>query len=201
MNYALRLAYKLKRWIFGSTAIPTLRENFPQYSIGKGSYGPLQVISSGDDTKLTIGAYTSIAPGAKVILGSGHRTDWVTTYPFNIFCASAQHIEGHPSTKGDVLIGSDVWIAADALIMSGVTIGDGAVIGARAVVSKDVPPYAIVVGNPARIVKYRFGEQHIAQLLKIKWWAWEEGRIERAIPMLLNIEISQFIDAVEAGRI
>lgn len=201
MKHILRIIKKLQRLMLGSAEIISLQEKFPQYDIGKGSYGPLQVINFGEGATLTIGAYTSIAEGAKIFLGGNHRTDWVTTYPFNVLCAAAEHVEGHPSTKGDVQIGSDVWIATDAVIMSGVKIGDGAVVGARAVVSKDVPAYAVVVGNPGRIAKYRFNDSCIAALLRIKWWEWDDARIENAIPLLLNADIKKFIDAVDAGHI
>jgi len=108
-----------------------------------------------------------------------------------------KEITGHPKTKGDVIIGSDVWIGTESLILSGVTIGDGAVIGARAVVAKDVPPFSVVVGNPAKIIKKRFDDQTIEKLLDIKWWLWPDSRISKAIPLLLSDDISKFIDYAE----
>lgn len=134
----------------------------------------------------------------KFFLGGDHRVDWVTTFPFNVLWEDAKNITGHPKTKGDVLIGNDVWIATESIIMSGVNIGDGAVIGARAVVTKNVPPYTIVAGNPAVVVKQRFDDNTINQLLEIKWWNWDESRIKKALPLLLNNDIEKFLRFVES---
>lgn len=174
-----------------------LSKRYPQYKIGQGTYGDLIVRIWSKDTNLIIGSYTSFAAGVKVILGGEHRTDWVTTYPFNVLWESSKHITGHPKTKGDVIIGNDVWIGTEALILSGVTIGDGAVVGARSVVAKDVPPYAIVVGNPAKIVKYRFDENVIARLLATQWWYWDDNKLEKAMPDILNDSIEKFLDRAE----
>lgn len=114
---------------------------------------------------------------------------------------SRKKIEGHPSTKGDVDIGNDVWIAKEAVILSGVKIGDGAVIGAGAVAAKDVPPYAIVVGNPARIVRKRFDEETIQRLLQIKWWDWDDTQIERFLPMILSQDTAAFLQAVDRSKL
>lgn len=177
----------------------TLRERYPQYRIGKGTYdcGDLSVYSWGEGAELSIGAYCSIAKGVQIFLGGEHRTDWVTTYPFNVMWRSAKAISGHPKTKGDVMIGNDVWIAQDAIILSGVTISDGAVIGAGAIVATDVPPYTIVVGNPARVLKKRFDDHTVERLQSVKWWEWSEERIEKALPLLMNQEVERFLLAVE----
>ncbi|APR04067.1 CatB-related O-acetyltransferase [Thauera chlorobenzoica] len=177
----------------------SLQERFPQYAIGRGSYGDLTVRSWKEGTTLTIGAYCSIAAGVKVFLGGEHRADWVTTFPFPaIWPADAGHITGHPRSRGDVVIGNDVWLGTEAMIMSGVTIGDGAVVGARAVVTRDVPPYAIVAGNPARIVRYRFDPVIIARLLRARWWHWSDDRIRTYLPLLLSDDPTRFLDAAEA---
>jgi carbonic anhydrase/acetyltransferase-like protein (isoleucine patch superfamily) len=104
---------------------------------------------------------------------------------------SLENVQGHPMTKGDVVIGNDVWIGRGAFIGSGVHIGDGAVIGAQAVVMKDVPPYSITAGNPARHIKYRFDEATICKLLEIRWWDWTDEDIERAGKLLLNNEVNE----------
>ena len=187
------------RRAFRKSTHPDLASRYPDLPIGRGTYGDLRIQKWGG-TQLTIGAYCSFAEGVRILLGGEHRTDWVTTYPFNVFNAAGRHIPGHPRTKGDVRIGSDVWVGTEALILSGVTIGDGAVIGARAVVARDVPPYGVVSGNPARVVKYRFPDDVIARLLQVKWWAWDEARVERAIPDLLQGDIEAFLARAESGH-
>lgn len=179
---------------------PELAYRFPQYKIGQGTYGDLTVMPWNAGTTLTIGSYTSVAAGAKVFLGGEHRIDWVTTYPFNVLWPASRHITGHPKTKGNVVIGNDVWIGTEALILSGVTIGDGAVIGARAVVARDVPPYAVVAGNPAKVIKYRFDESVISRLLTIQWWNWTKNEIERAMPDILSTQIENFLEKAERGH-
>ncbi|MDP3884872.1 CatB-related O-acetyltransferase [Hydrogenophaga sp.] len=170
-----------------------LAERFPQYCIGKGTYGHPKVVSWEEKAKLVIGNYTSIARDVQIFLGGNHHTDWVTTYPFDVLWQKV----GHPCTKGDVVIGSDVWIGRDALILSGVTIGHGAVIGARAVVAKDVPPYAIVVGNPGTIVKFRFDENIRTRLLQSAWWDLDEAQIKILLPLLIDTDIQKFLDHLE----
>ena len=154
-----------------------LKISFPgsQLDVGAFTYGyrKMRVKTWGEGANLKIGKFCSIASGVEIILGGNHRVDWISTYPFgHIFQDHfpANVPDGHPATKGDVLIGNDVWIAADAKILSGVKIGDGAVIGASSVVSKDVAPYEIVAGNPAQPVKSRFDEETVALLLELRWW-------------------------------
>jgi acetyltransferase-like isoleucine patch superfamily enzyme len=175
-----------------------LRAKYPQYHIGRGTYGDLRVRSWGEGTTLTMGAFCSVASGVQILLGGEHRPDWVTTYPFNVLWEKARHLSGHPSSKGDVVIGNDVWIGAEAMILSGVTIGDGAVIGARAVVTKDVPPYAVVGGNPARVIRMRFDEATIARLQNLKWWTWDDTPIEKFLPLLLSDNVEAFLREAES---
>lgn len=178
--------------------LKSLQERFPEYQFGKFTYDAhLQVYSWGEGATLKVGAFCSLAAGVQIFLGGNHRIDWVTTYPFNVLWQAGQGIEGHPATKGDVIIGNDVWVGSQALILSGVTIGDGAVVGARAVVTKDIPPYSIVAGNPARIIRQRFDEKIVEKLLKIQWWNWEDAQIEEFIPLLLDSDIETFIIAAE----
>lgn len=153
----------------------------------------------GEGARLTIGSFTSIAAGVEIFLGGEHRTDWVTTYPFSALWPEAQAFQGHPRSKGDVTVGSDVWIGAEAVILSGITIGHGAVIGARAVVASDVPPYGVVVGNPAKLAKLRFEPAVIRRLLAVAWWEWGEKEIARALPELLSSDIGRFLEKAEAG--
>jgi len=164
------------------------------YEIGDYTYGNPNLLSWDDKTKLTIGKYCSIAEGVTIILGGGHRMDWITTYPLSVFFDELGSCEGHPSTKGDLEIGHDVWVGYGATILSGIHIGDGAVIAAKAVVTRDVPPYAIVAGNPARIIKYRFDSETIAELLELKWWNWSIETVIARGPELLSNRIQELID-------
>ena len=169
------------------------------HSYGKYSYGMPDILSWGEGAKLNIGNFCSIGICGKVYLGGGHRTDWVTTFPFG-------HINkeifnnfdgvGHPKTNGDVDIGNDVWIGEHVTIMSGVTIGDGAVIATNSQVVKNVAPYSIVGGNPAKLIKYRFTEEQIQKLLEIKWWNWNDEKINSYLPLLCSSNIDDFINAV-----
>jgi acetyltransferase-like isoleucine patch superfamily enzyme len=147
-----------------------------------------------------IGDYCSIADNVQVFLGGYHRPDWVTTYNFSVFQKwEAGHIRNRTVGRGDVVIGSDVWLCSQCVILAGVTIGHGAVVGAKAVVTHDVPPYAVVAGNPARIVKYRFDDLTIAELLAIAWWDWPQGRIKANVELMMSGDIQAFIERNRAG--
>lgn len=166
--------------------------------IGEYTFGEPNVFSWGEGTKLTVGKFCCIAGGVSVMLGGNHRTDWVSTYPFTSFLTKHLHITGQPQTNGDVVIGNDVWICTHATIMSGITIGDGAVIGMNATVTRDVPPYAIVGGNPANLIRYRFSDLVIAKLLRIKWWDWPPKRIEKVVPLIASHNMKAFLDYCES---
>lgn len=134
--------------------------------------------------RLKIGKFCSVACGAKFLFTSGnHSLRSLSTYTFPIFYEQwgldPKNIRDAWDNKGDIVIGNDVWIGYEAVILSGVTVGDGAVIGTRAVVTKDVPPYTIVGGVPARPIRRRFDPQTIARLEELRWWDWEEERITR----------------------
>lgn len=169
------------------------------WDIGEFSYGLPTVTTwpRGPKSKLTIGRYCSIARGVSIFLGGDHRTDWVTTYPFNVLDPEARRFKGHPHSRGDVTIGNDVWLARNVLIVSGVTIGDGACIGANAVVGRSIPPYTVAVGNPATVVKQRFSDAAIARLLALRWWDWAPERIRALYPLMLSNRIEDFLDAAE----
>ena len=141
------------------------------YQIGDFTYALPNILTWGEGRKFVIGKFCSIASNVTIFLGGNHRYDWVTTNPFSAIqdtWPEATGIIGHPKSNGDVRIGNDVWLGNNCTIMSGITIGDGAVVAAHAVVIKDVPPYAIVGGNPAKIIKYRFSEQIIQCLMQIR---------------------------------
>ncbi len=145
--------------------------------------------------KLIIGKFCSIASGASFLMcgNQGHRYDWIAMYPLDIF---EQGVKGKKAPagylqKGDTIIGSDVWIGTEAMIMPGVKIGDGAVIAARAVVTKDVKPYTIVGGNPAKLIKKRFSDEQIEVLLEIKWWDWDVEKIKKNIELLRSGDVER----------
>ena len=136
-----------------------------------------------------------------IFLGGEHRSDWVTTYPFNVLDPRFTHIKGHPHSKGDVVIGNDVWVGRGAAILSGVRVGDGAVIGAYAVVVRDVPAYGIVAGNPAKLLRTRFSDAIIEELEDVRWWDWPDERIDRAVPYLQSDRIDEFLNLVRDGKL
>ena len=147
--------------------------------------------------KLIIGKFCSIACGAKFLFNSAnHNLSSLSTYPFHIFFEEwdldAKDVTDAWDNKGDIVIGNDVWIGYEAVILAGVTIGDGAVIGTRAVVTKDVPPYTIVGGVPAKPIRKRFSDEVIAQLLEIKWWDWPEERIRQHLSEIQSGNVEHF---------
>lgn len=149
-------------------------------SVGRGTYGTPHVITySGDEmTRLFIGNYCSIASSATFLLGGNHPVDRMSTFPIRLrLSLDATAGDGFPSSKGSIEVGNGVWIGHGALILSGVTIGDGSVVAAGAVVTKDVAPYSIVGGNPARLIRRRFGEQAIEIVERSKWWTWSESEV------------------------
>lgn len=172
------------------------------FLIGDYSYGRPKVRFPETGRKLVIGRYCSIADKVEILLGGNHRTDWVTTYPFAAMRGlwpGAPDADYHAS-GGDVTIGHDVWLGSGALILSGVAIGHGAVVAARAVVTKDVPPYAIVGGNPAKIIRHRFDEGTIASLVDSAWWDLPKADVAALIPLLQSERIDEFVEAIRARR-
>ncbi len=150
---------------------------YPRYEVGPGTYGTPIIQSYKGDPHLRIGAYTSIAGTARILLGGRHRADWMTSYPFNVFEPTLTHIEDGCGQGDDVIIGNDVWLCTASTILGGVTIGDGAVVAAGAVVTRDVPAYAIVAGVPAKVVSWRFPEEVRAGLQELAWWNWPYAKI------------------------
>lgn len=146
--------------------------------------------------KLIIGKFCSIACGAKFLFNSANHTlSSLSTYPFPLFFEEwgleKKNVADSWDNKGDIIVGNDVWIGYEAVILSGVTIGDGAVIGARAVVTKDVPPYTIVGGVPAKPIKKRFSEENIKKLQSIRWWDWPKEKIAENITAIQSGNIEQ----------
>ena len=147
--------------------------------------------------RLIIGKFCSIACGAKFLFNSAnHSLASLSTYPFPIFYEewglNIQDVATAWDNKGDIVIGNDVWIGYEAVVLAGVTIGDGAVIGARAVVTKDVPPYAVVGGVPARLIRRRFPDDTISALLALRWWDWPADKIKPRLSALQAGQIEEF---------
>lgn len=153
--------------------------------------------------RLIIGKFCSIACGAKFLFTSANHTmKSLSTYPFPIFFEEwgldRADITTAWDNKGDIVIGNDVWIGYEAIILSGVTIGDGAIIGARAVVTKDVPPYTVVGGVPAKEIKKRYDPQTIDRLRRLCWWDWPDEKIRQALPALMNGKIDDLCEDQES---
>ena len=144
--------------------------------------------------RLIIGAFCSIGSGAAFIMAGnqGHRNDWVSTFPFAMVPDAPEFATANSAFRpaGDTVIGNDVWIGSEAIIMPGITVGHGAVIGTRALVTKDVEPFTIVGGNPAKPIRKRFADPEIAMLLQMAWWDWPLEQLTAAMPLLTSAEIA-----------
>ncbi|WP_419823441.1 CatB-related O-acetyltransferase [Anoxybacterium hadale] len=149
-----------------------------------------------NNDKLLIGKFCSIACGAKFLFSSANHTlKSLSTYPFPIFFEEwnldKKNITSAWDNKGDIVIGNDVWIGYEAVILSGVRIGDGAIVGSRAVVTKDIPPYTIVGGVPAKTIKKRFDDDVIMKLLQLQWWDWPFDKVQQHLQQIMNGEADQ----------
>lgn len=197
-------ASKIKRYLFRrkwrklNSSNFTIAENIfnPRIiSVGNYTYGYINLSSWGNENeRLIIGNFVSIASGVKFILGGGHRYDLLSTFPFKHFFLDDKSIEA--VSKGSIVIADDVWIGMNCLILSGVTIGQGAIVGAGSVVVKDVPPYSIVGGNPARVLKFRFDDDLIAELLKVDYSKIDQNFIRNNIDAFYQIVDSNNINAI-----
>ncbi len=188
-----RIVNKIINKLEGHSRFMRDDRRYAKYEVGEWTYGSPKVYSFAGLAKLKIGRFCSLADGVKIILDGEHRIDWVSTYPFSVMFKDASGFKGHPATKGDVVIGNDVWIGTEALVLSGIRIQDGAVVAARSVVTKDVAPYSIVAGNPARHIRYRFDEGTVREMLRIKWWDWPIERIKEAWPLIMSPGVKEFI--------
>jgi len=172
-----------------------LAENarFAGYQVGGWSYGSPTVPCWDHKTRLAVGKFCCFAGNVTILLGGEHRTNWVSTYPLNILFPEPSALTGHPSTKGDIVIGNDVWIGQGTTVLSGVKIRDGAVLGAGSVVTRDVPEYATAAGVPERVLRYRFDRPTIKALKRIQWWHWPLERIKQARPLPLSDNVREFV--------
>jgi acetyltransferase-like isoleucine patch superfamily enzyme len=164
----------------------------PTINIGEGTYcNGVTVYCWDSRVNISLGKWCSIADKITIIAGGEHEKEWVSSFPFvkhynieeckNYVCQMQRY-------KGDISIGNDVWIGNNVVILSGVTIGNGAVIGAGSVVIKDVPPYAIVGGNPAKLIRYRFADNQIKKLQAIQWWDWDLEKILKNVVLFHDID-------------
>jgi acetyltransferase-like isoleucine patch superfamily enzyme len=168
--------------------------------VGDHTYGMeyskiLHLANSAEGFGIYIGSYCSLAHEITFLGACNHRTDWVTTFPFGKQDRDTfPNFDGSGSCvhKGPIVIGNDVWIGQGATIQSGVKIGDGAVVAANAHVVKSVPPYAIVGGNPARVIKMRFTQAQREALVRIAWWDWPEEKINEELPLLCSGQVHEF---------
>ena len=188
MSVTRRVVDAARSHLLGRT---TLRQQLAdgQVVFGEGTYGPLDCRiwepTGSAPPYVVIGRYSSISRGAVALVNADHNVGWATTFPIRTIYGLPE--QSHPKVSepllvdnklsGPLLVGNDVWIGTNAILFGGTTIGDGAVIGAGAVVTRDVPPYAIVAGNPARPVRYRFDEPTISRLLDLEWWTLEPAQL------------------------
>jgi acetyltransferase-like isoleucine patch superfamily enzyme len=160
-------------------------ETFPMYTEG---------------ARINVGAFCSISSAARVLGGGEHAIGRASTFPLRARLFDPQEKTAADSVDtGPTVIGNDVYIGVGAIVLSGVTIGDGAVVGAGAVVSRPVPPYAVVAGSPARIVRYRFERETRERLLALRWWDWDDAEIERLLPWFMG-DVESFLDEAERLR-
>lgn len=167
--------------------------------VGRHTYGygvdTFQIFMPG--TRIEVGAFCSIHHESRIVAGADHVTARASTFPFSAYLFdSPRGVLEEGVEKGPTAIGNDVWIGIGALVLSGVMVGDGAVIGAGAVVTKSVPPYAVVVGSPARITRYRFESPIRRRLLALRWWDWDDDQI-RAARRWFTADVESFLDEME----
>jgi virginiamycin A acetyltransferase len=178
---------------------------------GRHSYGPQPKLMTnylpGLANKMRgskVGNFCSISSGLKFTFYGKHNYQWVSAYPFFAFyskwkydngktCYNSGDIDDSRFQPAPIVIENDVWIASNVTVKEGVKIGNGAVVAMESLVTKDVPPYAIVGGNPARVIRYRFSEEQISELLKIEWWNWTDEKVTKFLPFILSEDVDAFI--------
>lgn len=165
-------------------------------SVGRWTYGvnPKMISGCVEHAELRVGSFCSIGQEVLFMCRANHPKSLVSTFPFKVKVTKELPTESDLLFSGNMQIGNDVWIGRRAIIMPGIKIGDGAIVGAGAIVTKDVPPYAIVAGNPAKLIRYRFSESQIESLLAIRWWEWSDEKIRAEQPSFFG-SIDDFIAA------
>jgi len=170
-------------YTYGTIKVQSIR--YPDGSVGAGS--------------VEVGKYCSLAEEIWAMFYQDHRVDWVTTFPFPELWNIPVRGGIDRTDPETIIIGNDVWIGAHVTLLSGAKIGDGAVIGAYSVVAGKIDPYGIAVGNPARIVKKRFSDDEISQLLEIRWWDWPREKIIKYVDFICNPNVGEFIRLAKNG--
>lgn len=171
----------------------------PGVTIGRHSYGydarTFRLFM--EDARIEMGAFCSVGPEVRILAGSEHVTTRATTFPLNALLFDPDKGNALDAIdRGTTTIGNDVWIGLGAIVLSGVVVGDGSVIGAGSVVSKAVPPYAVAVGNPAHVIRYRFPSETRHRLLALRWWDWSDEQIEALGPSFMA-DVDTFLDTAE----
>ena len=163
--------------------------------MGKHSYGNVRVVSG----KVQVGNFCSIAGGVTAVILNDHQVTWVTTYPFGRVWNMSNVDNPVVRQNPNIIIGNDVWIGQNAVLLEDTVIGDGVIIGSHSVVHGEIPPYAVAVGNPAKVVKKRFTDEQIESLLSIQWWNWEDEKVREFAPLLCSTDINEFIRKATNG--
>jgi acetyltransferase-like isoleucine patch superfamily enzyme len=189
----MRLPFLLGR---DSSAVPQ------GVTIGRHTYGhdlsTFPIVTEG--ARIAIGAFCSISPGVRILGGGEHIIDRVSTFPMNARLLDRKRRNvADALDKGPTVIGNDVWLGLGAIVLSGITVGDGAVIGAGAVVKKSVPPYAVAVGNPAAVIRYRFDSETRQRLLDLEWWNWTDEQILARADWFMA-DVASFLTEMERTR-
>ncbi|WP_050591074.1 MULTISPECIES: CatB-related O-acetyltransferase [unclassified Mesorhizobium] len=169
-------------------------------SIGRHTYGVTwrKILFPTKDAPLQVGSFCSVAGQVLFMCSGQHPIDSATSFPIHSRLLSQPEPTGN-GRPGGIILGNDVWIGHGSIILPGVSIGDGAVVGAGSVVTKDVPPYAIVAGNAARLIRYRFSDDVIAKMLAIRWWEWSDDKIKQEVVSLTQ-PIEQFVAQHSGAR-
>ncbi len=185
----LRIRLGLKK-----VALPPL----PGVEIGRHTYGLTKesFFVPHKNVQVRIGSFCSVGPGVLFICAAEHRVDTATTFPIQFVDGKIRNAPGTVG-KGPITVGHDVWFGARCIILGGVTIGNGAVVGAGSIVTRDIPPYAVAVGNPARIIRYRFAPEVIERLQALQWWNWSDDLIRERVELLTTAGIERFLSAAE----
>ena len=145
-----------------------------------------------------IGSFCSGGPGVLFICAAEHRVDTATTFPIQFVDGKIRNAPGTVG-KGPITVGHDVWLGARCIILGGVTIGNGAVVGAGSIVTSDIPPYAVAVGNPARVIRYRFAPEVIERMQPLQWWNWRDALLRDRVALLPAAGIERFLSAAESA--